>query len=426
MLRANRLEEWMIILIFLAGSAALFPLFLLGPNTLANIGYEPNRQPIHIMWFIFYGAVLFFTSYHLDTVYKSVRENSFLLVLAAYGIASSLWAQQSSSALLYSVLSAFGIMIGVYIGSRYSIEQIIHCVAIALAMAMVSSLLLVLLLPSHGIMQVAEPGTWDGAFRHKNQLGAMAILALLTFYVKVSTTTGIQNKTWWALIAITIVLIIGSQATTALIASGIMIFFHILRPLIRMVDILDIAITGLVMICAAMIAIPLLIIFLPEILEFVGKDITLTGRTNLWHLGFQAFLESPLFGYGFDAFWLDTSQHGGQRLRLMADWDAPHAHNSWLQLGLDLGLVGIFLFTIVYLRGASSAFRLAARSRSAAHYAALLFFVYLLIYSLGEDVFLRRHSLELILMASLIVAATKEIKEWPVGKRFRSTQVTYA
>ena len=74
-------------------------------------------------------------------------------------------------------------------------------------------------------------------------------------------------------------------------------------------------------------------------IQLLGKDPTLTDRTLLWSELLKVKI-NPLFGTGFESFWL------GDRFRNFADsrwWQPNQAHNGYLETYLNLGLVGLFL-----------------------------------------------------------------------------------
>ena|SRR5256885_9384804 len=76
-----------------------------------------------------------------------------------------------------------------------------------------------------------------------------------------------------------------------------------------------------------------------QFLQFLGKDPTLTDRTEVWHDALQIHI-NPLLGAGFESFWL------GDRLKIMWDKWAFHpnqAHNGYIETYLNLGLLGVFL-----------------------------------------------------------------------------------
>jgi exopolysaccharide production protein ExoQ len=84
-------------------------------------------------------------------------------------------------------------------------------------------------------------------------------------------------------------------------------------------------------------------------LEGMGRNPTLTGRTEIW-TGLLQFTANPVFGAGFDSFWL------GDRLnRIWASGGLlrgiNEAHNGYLETYLNLGWIGVILLTILIVVG---------------------------------------------------------------------------
>jgi len=72
--------------------------------------------------------------------------------------------------------------------------------------------------------------------------------------------------------------------------------------------------------------------------EALGRGSTLTGRTELW-ANCLKFQSNPIFGAGFESFWL-----GERRTRiaeLYKNWSPGGSHNGYLDVYLDLGLIGL-------------------------------------------------------------------------------------
>ncbi len=75
------------------------------------------------------------------------------------------------------------------------------------------------------------------------------------------------------------------------------------------------------------------------LLEILGKDPTLTDRTEVWHDCLKIPI-NPILGAGFESFWL------GDRLKIMWAkwyWRPNQAHNGYIETYLNLGLVGLIL-----------------------------------------------------------------------------------
>jgi exopolysaccharide production protein ExoQ len=73
--------------------------------------------------------------------------------------------------------------------------------------------------------------------------------------------------------------------------------------------------------------------------EMTGRSASLTGRTEIWRYVIQLIQARPWFGYGY-GFWLAPSV---PRLNmwLAMNWPMPHAHDEWLDITLQLGVIGL-------------------------------------------------------------------------------------
>ncbi len=85
------------------------------------------------------------------------------------------------------------------------------------------------------------------------------------------------------------------------------------------------------------------------IVGLTGHQTTIEGRGRLW----QTLLESdtnPLFGVGFEAYWLGER---AERIWAMPEfwWHPTQAHNGYLELYLNLGIIGILIFFGVIVAG---------------------------------------------------------------------------
>ncbi|HKV82885.1 MAG TPA: O-antigen ligase family protein [Candidatus Sulfotelmatobacter sp.] len=99
---------------------------------------------------------------------------------------------------------------------------------------------------------------------------------------------------------------------------------------------------------AGSLSLSVLVIFVaPSLLATFGRDPTLTGRTDIWKVVLD-MAGSPLFGTGFESFWLGPRL---QRIWTMYWWHPNEAHNGYLELFLNLGWVGIALFATIVVTG---------------------------------------------------------------------------
>jgi exopolysaccharide production protein ExoQ len=90
-----------------------------------------------------------------------------------------------------------------------------------------------------------------------------------------------------------------------------------------------------------------------SLLDITGKDVTLTGRTELWAYGREVIAEHPLLGVGYQAFWV---QGYGPAEMLWATFGIAsrmgfNFHNTYISNAVEIGIVGLAI-QLVLLYGA--------------------------------------------------------------------------
>lgn len=115
------------------------------------------------------------------------------------------------------------------------------------------------------------------------------------------------------------------------------------------------------------------------VLETMGRDATLTGRTDIWSIVLSV-AANPLVGAGFESFWL------GDRLEKVWQIFGLHineAHNGYLEVYLNLGWIGVAILAGLIVTGYRNVIR-ALRENQAASSLRLAFFVSAILYSYSE------------------------------------------
>jgi exopolysaccharide production protein ExoQ len=133
-------------------------------------------------------------------------------------------------------------------------------------------------------------------------------------------------------------------------------------------------------------------------LEEMGRNPTLTGRTDMW-TALLSTHTNPLIGTGFESFWL------GPRLSYL--WTIQivngitEAHDGYLEMYLNLGWAGVTLLAILLLTGYRNVLRLLQRDPQAGRIR-LALFVVAVIYNFTEAGF---RSTDLIWIAFILAIA---------------------
>jgi O-antigen ligase len=121
------------------------------------------------------------------------------------------------------------------------------------------------------------------------------------------------------------------------------------------------------------------------VLAALGKDATLTGRTQIWAAVMRRIQDRPWLGYGYGAVWDNTSP--GSPLAWIikqAGFRPAHSHNSWLQQWLDVGIPGLVAWALYFLETCTRA--LIALYRSPGAYLAIPFMLVYAMTSLTESI----------------------------------------
>src|SRR6267154_1865771 len=81
------------------------------------------------------------------------------------------------------------------------------------------------------------------------------------------------------------------------------------------------------------------------LVEDLGRNSTLTGRTNIWHFALGMVL-NPLCGTGFESFWVGPRV---AQMEMLIDQGANQAHTGYVEVFLNLGWMGIGLLAILLI-----------------------------------------------------------------------------
>ncbi len=110
----------------------------------------------------------------------------------------------------------------------------------------------------------------------------------------------------------------------------------------------------------------------------------LTGRLPLWEELLEHVAHRPLQGHGYLSMWT------AERVETLGDmfhWEIPHAHNMYIDVLLDGGVIGLILFVTLFLIGLITSARrfFATGNDGAAFCFALIFFA--LVHGCAESFF---------------------------------------
>jgi O-antigen ligase len=347
------------------------------------------------LYYIVYFSVVILVVKHPVSTAKGMA-HSFLLLLPVFlAMASTLWSIEPGYTLRRSIALMMTTGFAIYLASRYDWGELIELLAVTYGLLAVLSLLFVLVAPGKGIMQTTHPGAWSGLWWEKNDLGMnMAKAAHLSLCAMIFRPK--RAWLWGSILLLSVALLLLSTSKTSLLAmllafggaGGLYIFRR--SPLI-----------GIPLIYFSLIfalALGLGIEFAPKFMfGLIGKDPSLTGRTDIWEALFTQIQNHPWLGHGYGVFWLDENGPAFW-VRQQTEWLVPTAHNGWLETWLSIGLVGVVIFAITYFSAVISALRGVLNDKAA--YWALISTLVFLLFSVSESNILQQNNLGWIVFAA--------------------------
>ncbi len=330
-----------------------------------------------------------------------VRGNTLLMSLTVLALVSVTWSALPDLTLRRAIALLATTLLGAYIASRYTVREQLRLLGVALGIAAVLSLGAGLILPRIGI---DEDGLWRGVFTHKNTLGRLMALAAVVFYT-LARGAGRTGRSYWMFLALSLAVLWLSRSGTAIvITSALFVSFPVVAWVQRSPRGRLLPATGFIILCATM-AFLSGVLDLGEFMQFLGKDETLTGRTFVWAYAVDAITSHPYFGYGYTAFWVADE---GLEIQAALGPAFVHAHNGYLDLALQLGLIGLLAFVITMVRNLSRSLRTGISEFEDIW--PTMFLIFVLMYNMTESSILARNNLFWILYVSTSLSITQAFK----------------
>ncbi len=282
-----------------------------------------------------------------------VFKRGFVLVFVpSWWLLSTLWSPEPALAAKSGLQVLLTIIICMFMASRLTMRQMMIILLIALIITALRSI------PrSLEVMARGYPAL--GIYAHKNSLGNdMSILVIISFSVFLSNLFGKSVKNIAVLgVILGLFLVFASESATAILVSigmiGIVFGAYICLGQGNSLTIVGFALVAIILGFASALIGAIVSISPVDPVDFVlnalGKDRGLTGRAELWTMAMREIEERPLLGTGAHGYWRYEDSPFIRQLFIDYYKKAGHVfhfHNSWLELSVNLGIIGSGLAAI--------------------------------------------------------------------------------
>lgn len=198
---------------------------------------------------------------------------------------------------------------------------------------------------------------WVGVTGHKNTLGMLtcfcAIYFLGSIIRQVKSGNGLFNtrnyvNVLFLLMALWLLNASGTHGSKTsmlvfILGSTILITLYFLKTKTIYINRFVLIFIGTVFLAQIAATVILQDSILSLVVKSTGRDLTFTGRTPLWSELIRIGSNNLLLGSGYGAFWLGDH---AQDLWNMFIWRPTSAHDGYIDVFLQLGIIGLFVLLL--------------------------------------------------------------------------------
>jgi len=280
--------------------------------------------------------------------------NPFLLLFVALAVASIAWS--IDPALSSRRLVRLGTMVlacAAFVLMGWHARRYQNVLRPILTIVLLGSIVFGLAFPTLAIHQETSAelaGAWHGLANHKNGLGALSCIALI-FWFHAWLTREVRLLPALAGGAVAATCLVLSRSSTSLAATVFVMVFlvmllrspHGLRPYVPYLIAMLVA-ALLIYALAILNLIPGQGTLMAPITALTGKDMSLTGRTEIWAILSDHIRYRPFLGSGYGAYWTAGPVAGTASYEFiwrMRSFYPGSAHSGYLEIVNDLGWAGL-------------------------------------------------------------------------------------
>jgi exopolysaccharide production protein ExoQ len=361
--------------------------FSQGDQQIAEPDYSLTRSIFLLTYVVVFG--LLFSRW--KQLVRAIPYGMIIWVMVGFAGLSYLWSDIPSTTFSSTVGLIGTTLLGTYIATRYTPKQQLQIFGWAFGLVIILSFVYAILLPKYGIMGGVHAGAWRGIYTHKNTLGKMMTLSSTVF-----TLLLLSDRKHRLILAGGLSLSIGLLLLTT--SKGALINLIMMLAVIASCSVLRanyrwlVVLGGTLLLLTGAIATALTLNIETLVVDVLEKDLTFTGRTDIWASAAEMIKLRPWLGYGYDAFWNGMDGASAYIWRDL-QWSVPDAHNGFVELTLHLGFVGLSIFLVGYVINLASSI-LKVRATSGTEFIwPLAFLIYLIPSNVYEQSLLKSNDI---------------------------------
>lgn len=342
----------------------------------------------YVIWGLSIGVIL--VNWRLAL--QRLARNWPMLMLLAMLMISGLWsiAPEITNPRMLELwqMSCFGL----FVATRFTIIQQLKLLSFCFCSGAFLSLVVAVVFPNAGRHILNHVGAYKGIYDYKNTLGSIMIMGMVTCSLLEVRSVGGQIYRWGGFGLCFLLMLLSTSKTSLILTFGILAliqFYQNFRWRGRQ-TVIFFDVMVLVGACASMLVLENWV----GLVTGLGKDPTMSGRTKIWGAMLESVAQTPWLGFGRSTFWAEGSalaRQAGDSISYR--YLPPHGHNGYLDLMMDVGVIGLGLFLVSFVIAYRRSLFLAYGSKRLEDYWPVAFLTFLAMNNMTESFLMRIYNI---------------------------------
>ena len=369
------------------------------------------------LWLVCVAALYLFGRADGREIARRMKRNWIVIAFVGYCALGILYSDSPSNTAFRAGVLALATLVGAYIGVRFE-DSLLSLVKTAALVILSATIFTVLFVPSMGIMHYPPfTGSWRGIFWHKNHLGNITALFNPILLLGILSSASDRKIDFLSIVGFVLswVVLANAHSASGIISALIMDVFVTIAAVWLLVRARmrprHYAGAGLVLLGAT----AAILLNLEAVLGLFHRTPSLTGRTALWkYLLSNVVGQAPWLGHGLGALW--SSPPFRFEVRDAVHWGYPVwiADNGFMDVILDVGIVGFTLVCDLLLASGTRSFIWSVNQKTVSSFTQLTLVISVILVNVTYSMFIEIDtSVWIILLISLFsVTRTRTSDDW--------------
>lgn len=289
--------------------------------------------------------------------------------LAALMVASIVWSFYPGASALGVLTTLLTMLVGVVMAHTLDLAQLLRALGVALRWIIGLSLAFELFVAA--VLQrpvlplwvsydepfprafywsralLFEGGRIQGIPGNANLLAFAALLAVIVFTIQLAERR-VGSAAGWGWLGAALLTLALTRSSTVLVAGAVAaVALGVVLLARRLTRRGRWTLYGLTALAAGGV-VALAVVFRAQLLDLVGRSDDLTGRLDIWDAVLGLAAQRPVLGWGWVSYWVPWVEPFDD-LVVIDGVTYLQAHNAWLDVLLQLGAVGLVVFSILVI-----------------------------------------------------------------------------